>query len=99
MQSELLQKTSKTDAGLVMRVRALTYTLLPVEVPPSAINDPTSRIITPQVVKAYIAAAGDLVEAVRDLIRENDIGLKFVCVEASVLSVAGSQGVHVGCRP
>ena len=51
-------------AGLVNRLRALTYTLLPVEVPPDSISEPTSRIITPQVIKAYIEAAGDLTEAV-----------------------------------
>ncbi|KAF7352544.1 hypothetical protein MVEN_01219700 [Mycena venus] len=31
--------------------------------PPLRINDPTSRVITPQVVKAYKAAAGDFVDA------------------------------------
>lgn len=53
---------------LVRRLRALTFTLLPVEVPPDTISDPTSRIITPQVIKAYIAAAGDLTEAVSILV-------------------------------
>ena len=49
---------------LVRRLRALTLELLPVEVALESINDPTSRIITPQVITAYRAAAGDFVEAV-----------------------------------
>lgn len=49
---------------LVRRIRTLTLTLLPVEVPLESIDDPTSRIITPQVITAYMAAAGDLLEAV-----------------------------------
>ena len=49
---------------LVRRLRTLTLTLVPVEVPLESISDPTSRLITPQVIKAYIASAGDLVEAV-----------------------------------
>lgn len=46
------------------RVRTLTLKLLPLEVPLETISDPTSRIITPQVVNAYIAAAGDFTDAV-----------------------------------
>lgn len=49
---------------LIKRVRALTLRLLPVEVAPEAIEDPTSRVITPQVIDAYIQAAGDFVHAV-----------------------------------
>lgn len=49
---------------LVRRLRALTLTLLPVEVDTDSINDPTSRVITPQVISAYKAAAGDFLEAV-----------------------------------
>ncbi|KIP12742.1 hypothetical protein PHLGIDRAFT_17507 [Phlebiopsis gigantea 11061_1 CR5-6] len=52
-----------TLTKLVRRLRTLTLTLVPVEVPLESIADPTSRLITPQVIKAYIAAAGDLVEA------------------------------------
>jgi hypothetical protein len=37
---------------------------LPVEVVPATINEPTSRIITPQVISTYLAAAGDFHEAV-----------------------------------
>ncbi|KAF9780251.1 calcium activated cation channel, partial [Thelephora terrestris] len=48
---------------LVTRVRALTEELLPVEVTPSSIKEPTSRVITPQVISTYIAAAGDFHEA------------------------------------
>jgi hypothetical protein len=49
---------------LIKRLRILTVTLLPFEVHPDVINDPTSRVITPSVVSAYTKAAGDLVEAV-----------------------------------
>ncbi|KAJ3741523.1 calcium activated cation channel [Lentinula detonsa] len=60
-------KTTKpspqTLTKLVKRLRALTLKLLPVEVDPKAINEPTSRIITPQVISAYRAAAGDFDEA------------------------------------
>jgi hypothetical protein len=49
---------------LIKRLRILTVTLLPLEVHPDSINDPTSRVITPTVIIAYIQAAGDLVEAV-----------------------------------
>ena len=52
------------DDVKIKRVRALTLRLLPVEVAPEAIEDPTSRVITPQVIDAYIQAAGDFVHAV-----------------------------------
>ncbi|PPQ64620.1 hypothetical protein CVT24_008357 [Panaeolus cyanescens] len=52
-----------TLSQLVRRLRALTLTLLPLEVEPSSITEPTSRIITPQVVSAFRAAAGDFTEA------------------------------------
>ncbi|KIY49452.1 hypothetical protein FISHEDRAFT_41344 [Fistulina hepatica ATCC 64428] len=48
---------------LVKRLRILTLTLLPVEVSSEEINAPTSRIITPQVISAYRASAGDFTEA------------------------------------
>jgi hypothetical protein len=41
----------------------LTLALLPVEVDPADLDSPTSRIITPQVIATYMAAAGDFVEA------------------------------------
>lgn len=47
------------------RLRALTLKLLPVEVSPEALDDPTGRVITPEVVAAFRAAAGDFGEAVR----------------------------------
>lgn len=50
---------------LVTRIRAMTMELLPVEVNTASINEPTSRVITPQVISTYIAAAGDFHEAVR----------------------------------
>ena len=49
---------------LIKRLRILTTTLLPLEVDQQSINDPTSRIITPKVIAAYMEAAGSLVEAV-----------------------------------
>lgn len=49
---------------LVKRLRALMLNLLPMQVEISSINDPTSRVITPQVVTAFKAAAGDFTEAV-----------------------------------
>ncbi|KAJ7930058.1 hypothetical protein B0H13DRAFT_1963066 [Mycena leptocephala] len=52
-----------TLTKLVKRLRALTLALLPVEVDPESINDPTSRVITPRVIKAYHDAAGDFVAA------------------------------------
>ncbi|KAI0053727.1 calcium activated cation channel [Auriscalpium vulgare] len=58
-----VQPTSDTLAKLVKRLRALTLALVPLEVSTQSINDPTSRIITPQVISAYRQAAGDLVEA------------------------------------
>ncbi|KZW04355.1 hypothetical protein EXIGLDRAFT_663857 [Exidia glandulosa HHB12029] len=48
---------------LVMRVRALTFRLLPVEVSEDSISEPTSRIITADVIKVYQEAAGDFGEA------------------------------------
>ncbi|KAF8165552.1 calcium activated cation channel [Crassisporium funariophilum] len=52
-----------TLTKLVKRIRALTLTLLPVEVDPKSISDPTSRVITPQVITAFRGAAGDFAEA------------------------------------
>ncbi|KAK0206687.1 hypothetical protein DFS33DRAFT_1316372 [Desarmillaria ectypa] len=52
-----------TLTKLVKRLRALTLTLLPVEVSPTSLSEPTSRIITPQVIAAYRQSAGDFVEA------------------------------------
>jgi hypothetical protein len=49
---------------LVKRLRALTLQLLPVEVSVEEIKNPTSRVITLQVIAAYKAAAGDFLEAV-----------------------------------
>ena len=49
---------------LVKRLRALTLKLLPYEVDEKSLSDPTGRIITPKVIAAYEAAAGDFSEAV-----------------------------------
>ncbi|KAI0638379.1 hypothetical protein C8Q77DRAFT_1154034 [Trametes polyzona] len=58
-----LDPSPDTITSLVRRVKTMTLKLLPVEVPPDSISDPTSRIITPQVINAYIDAAGDFLEA------------------------------------
>ncbi|KAJ7094508.1 hypothetical protein B0H15DRAFT_946921 [Mycena belliarum] len=55
--------TPVTLTKLVKRLRALTLTLLPVEVDPESIDDPTSRVVTPRVINAYREAAGDFVDA------------------------------------
>ncbi|KIJ56958.1 hypothetical protein M422DRAFT_23093 [Sphaerobolus stellatus SS14] len=55
--------SSNTIDKLVLRLRALTLQLLPVEVSTSVLKDPTSHVITAQVVHAYAAAAGDFLEA------------------------------------
>ncbi|TFK55588.1 hypothetical protein OE88DRAFT_1622056 [Heliocybe sulcata] len=67
-QTSLLSVQSVTPAPdtvtkLVRRLRALTLKLLPVEVDPEVLKEPTSRVITLGVINAYIAAAGDFVEA------------------------------------
>ncbi|OAX44017.1 hypothetical protein K503DRAFT_846787 [Rhizopogon vinicolor AM-OR11-026] len=61
--SQSKKPTPDTLTKLVKRLRALTTTLLPVEVDEESINDPTSRIITPNVISAFSDAAGDFVEA------------------------------------
>ncbi|KZT71461.1 calcium activated cation channel [Daedalea quercina L-15889] len=53
----------ETITNLIKRVRALTLRLLPIEVPPESIEEPTSRVITPQVIDTYTQAAGDFVQA------------------------------------
>lgn len=58
-----LHASADSITKLVTRVRAMTLELLPVEVTPASINEPTSRVITPQVISTYIAAAGDFHEA------------------------------------
>ncbi|EED82653.1 predicted protein [Postia placenta Mad-698-R] len=63
-QASLLSFRASPDTvtNLIKRIRFLTLRLLPVEVPLDTIADPTSRVITPQVIDAYIAAAGDFLE-------------------------------------
>ena len=51
----------------------MTLKLLPVEVPLETLIDPISRVITPKVINAYIAAAGDFTEAVRPLLYLRDV--------------------------
>ncbi|KAJ6515603.1 calcium activated cation channel [Mycena sanguinolenta] len=53
----------QTLTKLVKRLRSLTLALLPVEVDPESINDPTSRVITPSVIESYRRAAGDFFDA------------------------------------
>ncbi|KJA29836.1 hypothetical protein HYPSUDRAFT_60682 [Hypholoma sublateritium FD-334 SS-4] len=52
-----------TLTKLIRRLRALTLELLPLEVDPDSLNDPTSRVITPQVISAFRASAGDFQDA------------------------------------
>ncbi|CAE7086186.1 unnamed protein product [Rhizoctonia solani] len=52
-----------TLTKLIKRIRALTIKLLPLEVEMDVITDPTSRVITPAVISAYIEGAGDFGEA------------------------------------
>ncbi|CAE6411686.1 unnamed protein product [Rhizoctonia solani] len=58
-----VQPSPDTLTKLIKRIRALTLKLLPLEVEPDAITDPTSRIVTPAVIAAYVEAAGDFGEA------------------------------------
>ncbi|KAI0772122.1 hypothetical protein BD413DRAFT_548533 [Trametes elegans] len=58
-----LDPSPDTITSLVRRVKIMTLKLLPIEVPPEGIEDPTSRVITPQVINSYIEAAGDFMEA------------------------------------
>ncbi|KAI0751001.1 calcium activated cation channel [Daedaleopsis nitida] len=60
---ESLDPSPDTITSLVRRVKIMTLKLLPIEVPEESISDPTSRVITPQVINAYIAAAGDFTES------------------------------------
>lgn len=48
---------------IVKRLRALTLKLLPLEVDPAVLEEPTSRITTKEVIKAYATAAGDFSDA------------------------------------
>lgn len=72
---------------LVKRLRALTLNLLPVEVDPLSINDPTSRVITPEVITAYRGAAGDFTEAVRAIFNVHDATGVLIFLHASCHTV------------
>ncbi|KAG8881203.1 hypothetical protein FRB97_009772 [Tulasnella sp. 331] len=48
-----------TITKIIRRLRAMTLKLLPVQVETAQLLEPTSRIITPQVIAAYTKAAGD----------------------------------------
>lgn len=77
----------------------MTLTLLPVEVPIDSLSDPTSRIITPQVISSYMAAAGDFLEAVRFYTSLSSAHLLILAFSVAVLSATSAEGVHVGCKP
>lgn len=81
------------------RLRTLTLTLLPLQVPLDSIDDPTSRIITPHVIQAYIAAAGDLVEAVSFIHLFPEDVYAQLRHKAALLSLKSAKGVHLGCKP
>ncbi|KLO16355.1 calcium activated cation channel [Schizopora paradoxa] len=61
--SKATRPSPETLTKLVKRLRALTLKLLPVEVDPAQLTEPTSRFISPQVIQAYVQAAGDFTEA------------------------------------
>ncbi|KAG9037681.1 hypothetical protein FRB95_004527 [Tulasnella sp. JGI-2019a] len=66
-QVSLLSKISShpspaTITKIIRRLRAMTLKLLPVQVETSQLIEPTSRIITPQVIAAYAKAAGDFTD-------------------------------------
>ncbi|KAF4620040.1 hypothetical protein D9613_005266 [Agrocybe pediades] len=63
MSVQSVNPSPDTLTKLVKRLRALTLALLPVEVDVESISEATSRVITPQVISAYKAAAGDFSEA------------------------------------
>ncbi|KAG8719451.1 hypothetical protein FRC09_011122 [Ceratobasidium sp. 395] len=63
LSTKSVQPSPDTLTKLIKRIRALTLTLLPLEVSADDITDPTSRIVTPAVISAYIEAAGDFGEA------------------------------------
>jgi len=77
----------KPSVELVRRLRALTLNLLPVEVDPLSINDPTSRVITPEVIAAYRGAAGDFTEAVRAIFNVRDATSVLIFVHVSCHTV------------
>ena len=67
--------------------------LLPVEVDSASIIEPTSRVITPQVISTYMAAAGDFHEAVCD---HTSVPLPSLTVcEASVCAFTCPARLHV----
>jgi len=78
---------------LVRRLRAMVLQLLPVEVSPAEIKRPTSRIISPQVVSAFMGAAGDFVETV-GRVNEQPSGFISIIVSASVCSVTCTRLVY-----
>ena len=65
-----------------------------IQVHPSAIEEPTSRITTPAVVQAYSKAAGDFEEAVWRLIVFSYAYLNHRIV-AAVLPSSGQTDVHI----
>lgn len=63
LSTKSINPSPETLSKLVKRIRALTFKLLPVQVDLASLSDPTSRIITPNVISAYAKAAGDFGEA------------------------------------
>ncbi|KAF8605353.1 calcium activated cation channel [Ceratobasidium sp. AG-I] len=63
LSTKSVQPAPNTLTKLIKRIRALTLTLMPLETSVEDITDPTSRVITPAVISAYIEAAGDFGEA------------------------------------
>jgi hypothetical protein len=77
-------------------MKALTLTLLPIEVDPATLEDVTSRTITPQVVSAYISAAGDFVEAVSGCAAVTIFLTIYIYNAAAVCLTSCAARVHVG---
>ena len=83
-----------TFTELVKRLRALTLKLLPVEVDPKELSNPTSRIISPHTIETYELAAGDFIEAVRAFL--SDDATAYFFVTAALLLIASPEIFHVG---
>ncbi|KAJ9094974.1 hypothetical protein QFC21_005767 [Naganishia friedmannii] len=64
MSFKSVQPEPDTMTKIVKRIRVMTYKLLPVEVDVDDITDPTSSIVTPDVIKAYSKCGGDFAEAI-----------------------------------
>jgi hypothetical protein len=90
---------SELLAELIKRARAMTLKLLPIEVEQSTLTDPTSRIITPQVISAYKKAGGDFPDAVRtdDFVDDAMLKNQVSMFSATVRSTEGKRKLYARC--